>query len=95
LALCYDFIHEKFLDIAYCGNFYNREVETTRSDAGIGEILLNNQKLDFVPVNFDQTGVKANEDARDLKLMKNKIASYLVIAKNHKPIQINYINPKS
>ena len=78
----YDFNHDNFLDIAFCGNYYNREVETSRSDAGKA-------------VPFNQTGIKANEDARELKFMKNKLANYLVIANNNKPIQINYINPKS
>ncbi len=91
----YDFNHDNFLDIAYCGNYYNREVETSRSDAGIGGILLNNHKLEFKAVPFNQTGIKANEDAREMKFMRNKLANYLVIANNNKPIQINYINPKS
>ena len=87
----YDFNNDGKMDLAYGGNYFNREVETTRSDAGIGGILLGDGKLNFVPVHPSLTGLKLNRDLRKMKLIKVGNKDCILSANNNSPIQLNMI----
>lgn len=76
------------LDIIGVGNFHQREVETTRSDAGVGTILLGDGKGKFTAVVPSQTGILADKDARGLALLKSKTRTKtLAIANNSAKMQ--------
>lgn len=89
--VAYDFDKDGHLDLAYGGNYFNREVETTRSDAGIGGILLNNGKAEFSSVHPTKTGFLLNRDLRDMKLIKLANITIILSANNNDILQANYI----
>lgn len=68
--MIHDFNKDGKMDIAYSGNCYNREIETTRSDAGIGGILLGKGDGTFTPVHSTQTGFNLQGDVRKMKKSK-------------------------
>ncbi len=61
-----DFDHDGLKDLLLAGNNYQFEVETTRSDAGIGVFLKGNGKGDFNYVPNTQTGFYTEGDVRNL-----------------------------
>ena len=82
-----DFDKDGVVDIFLAGNMYNREVETTRSDAGKG-CLLTYQDGKFVTSRSLKTGVSADKDVRDVAIVKDKNRSMLVIANNNDAMQV-------
>ncbi len=66
-------------DILLAGNFFHREVETTRSDAGIGQILLGNADGLFSAMPSVASGLKAKSDVRTLLLLNSKAKNPLVV----------------
>ncbi len=75
-------------DLFCVGNFHQREVETTRSDAGVGTMLLGDGKGGFTVMAPSATGVVANQDARAIAWMKNKWnRPVMAIANNGSPVQ--------
>lgn len=69
------------------GNYYDREVETTRSDAGIGAIVNYNANGGFSVVPSHQMGQFANKDARrivELDFSGNKV---IAVANNNDAMQ--------
>ena len=84
-----DINEDGFLDLILAGNYYEREVETTRSDAGIGCVLLNNGKGMFSPVHPTKTGIKATGDVREIALVNTQQGtSLLLVANNNHPVQV-------
>ncbi len=72
------------LDAFVAGNLWDREVETTRSDAGTGLIMLNNGKGEFDCLASWQSGIYAAADVRDVKIIENaKHEKLLIIANNN------------
>lgn len=58
------------LDVVVAGNFYQREVETTRSDASIGYVFLGDGEGNFQTLRATDAGLSLNQDVRDLELIK-------------------------
>lgn len=58
------------LDFVAAGNYYNREVETTRSDAGIGVVGIQKDNGMFDIQLVDKTGIYASDDAREVLSLK-------------------------
>lgn len=87
----HDFNKDGLADIIYAGNYYNREVETTRSDAGVGGILINMGSGTFKPVHSMNTGLYLYGDVRKLKLIKTAHWIKIITANNNAKIQINEI----
>jgi hypothetical protein len=84
-----DLNNDGHLDLVLAGNYHQREIETTRSDAGIGTVLLGDGKGGFKAVSPEQAGLKAYGDVRDLVLLKaggNK--QLLVVGNNNKAVEI-------
>ena len=88
-----DFNKDQKMDILFVGNFHQREVETTRSDAGVGTLLIGDGKGGFTPVNPAETGVVADRDARVAQLLKNKNnQATLIIGNNGSEMQFYGMN---
>jgi len=70
-------------DLLTAGNNYLSEVETTRSDAGIGAFLKGNGngKFEFVP-NL-QSGFFANKDVRNMILIQTKNKKMVIVVNNN------------
>jgi len=62
--------------------------ETTRSDAGKGVLVSMNADGQFSIKRSLQTGISADKDVRDVKILKGNNESLLVIANNNAPAQI-------
>lgn len=60
------------MDLLLAGNYYEREVETTRSDAGIGTLLLGNGRGQFKAISPAETGIVAYLDVRQLAVVENQ-----------------------
>ncbi len=74
-------------DLLLAGNYYNREVETTRSDAGKGCLLINNGDMSFAPK--PMASFKADGDVRQLDLIQSAGGTHLVmVANNNAKFQI-------
>ncbi len=71
------------MDILVAGNYYEREVETTRSDAGIGTMLLGDGKGNFKAISPSETGIIAYLDVRALATVENNMKKPLVIIVNN------------
>ena len=89
-----DYNSDGNVDLFVAGNYHNREVETTRSDAGTGLILINDGKGNFDPLSTMEAGIYASLDARDAVLVeagpnKRKI---LIVANNNGPAQVFGLN---
>jgi hypothetical protein len=82
-----DFNNDSKPDLFLAGNYYNREVETTRSDAGIGSLLLSSEGLSFEYVHPSKTGILAHGDVRNVILLHGKSDSVLAIINNNSEMQ--------
>ncbi len=77
------------LDITAVGNFYEREVETARSDAGTGLIMLGDGQGGFLPLPPHKTGLLAVLDARDLMLIDDDSGRMIfLVANNNNGLQV-------
>ncbi len=74
-------------DIFTAGNFYQREVETTRSDAGVGCLMYQGDNGSFVSVHPSKTGILADQDVRAVEIIKTKGKDILMLANNNGPAQ--------
>jgi hypothetical protein len=89
----YDVNSDGNLDLIMAGNYYNREVETTRSDAGIGVVLLSDGSGNYTAMHPTKHGLNLYQDVRDLKLLKGANGSIqLIAAINNEQIQIYELN---
>lgn len=75
-------------DIVLAGNYYEREVETTRSDAGIGTILLGSESGAFEAIPAYETGLYAYLDVRNLVELKNQSQPLVVVVNNNEGVQV-------
>jgi len=82
-----DFDHDGKQEVFIAGNMYQREVETTRSDAGKGSLL----SFDGDKVSLQrsiETGISADKDVRAATTIKSGNINYLVIANNNDVMQV-------
>ncbi|MBK9270212.1 MAG: VCBS repeat-containing protein [Saprospiraceae bacterium] len=87
----YDFNKDGKLDFTYAGNYYNREIETIRSDAGIGGICLGTSQNSFSSVHSSKCGFFLSGDTRKMKLIRINGADYLITSVNNGPVRLNRI----
>jgi len=76
------------LDMVTAGNYYQREIETTRSDAGVGSVLLGDGAGGFSAVPVAETGLGASGDVRDLALIEGGSGAFVVVANNEDLVQV-------
>ena len=82
-AVSYDWNQDGHLDLLVAGNYYQREVETTRSDAGIGRVLLGDGKGNFKPLHTAIAGLKAYKDVRAVNLILDDQNKPMVLIANN------------
>lgn len=81
------------IDLIMAGNNFDTEVETARYDAGTGLIALGDGKGNFEPLSIEESGLFANQNVKDIKLLNGSNGVYLVVANNNGPLQVfQYIN---
>lgn len=86
---CEDWNKDGHLDVLLVGNYYEREVETTRSDAGVGQVLLGDGKGHFEAMSTSATGLNAHLDARGLSVLQTANQQRLVLVVNNDgPVQV-------
>ena len=69
------------------GNYFDREVETTRSDAGTGFLFtMNNSEIEIQ--RGIEIGLSANKDARAILSLKGKNGNTLIVANNNDKLQL-------
>ena len=78
-----DFDGDGINDLLLAGNNYQREIETTRSDAGIGSFLMGNGSAQFKFITNYKHGFFADKDVRNMVILgKDSAKSVLVINNN-------------
>ncbi len=87
-----DFNNDDKLDLVLAGNLYSSEVETPRNDASNGLFLKGDGKGYFTPVVGAQSGLYANNDVKDLAMIKIKEDDYVIVAKNDDFLQFVKVN---
>ncbi len=83
----YDFNKDGILDILLGGNYYNREIETARNDASIGQILINSGQNYFLSLSNSVSGLKLFNDVRELRIVHGKDKTLIVAANNNEKLQ--------
>lgn len=83
---------DEIKDILMAGNNYQSEVETTRSDAGVGVFLKGSKNNGFSCVRNKVTGFYADKDVRGLMLLKSQKNQYLFIVNNNSSHQQYKLN---
>jgi len=83
-----DFDRDGQVDIFLAGNMYQREVETTRSDAGKGCMLTYSKDGSLIVKRTLETGISADKDVRSIETLKSGSSHMLVIANNNDVFQI-------
>ncbi|MDX1407380.1 MAG: VCBS repeat-containing protein, partial [Saprospiraceae bacterium] len=82
-----DFNKDGNRDLLLAGNYYNREVETTRSDAGVGCVLLGSADGSFTHVHPAQSGIMAYRDVRNLVMLEGGDQTVIAVANNNDTMQ--------
>ncbi len=84
VALPFDWNGDGHLDVLTAGNYYEREVETTRSDAGIGCLLLGDGQGNFRALKPWESGLASYKDVRSgCILFDQKKNPKVVLANNN------------
>ncbi|WP_415376444.1 hypothetical protein [Patiriisocius sp. Uisw_017] len=74
-----------FLDIVVVGNNFGVDVESGRSDASNGLVLINNKKGKFAPLTKKESGFSTqNLDSRKIKAIDE---SLIIVTNNSGPLQ--------
>jgi len=89
-----DFNGDKQKDILVAGNNYHAEIETTRSDAGIGVFLKSTSGGVFESVPAMETGFFANNDVRHLISVVTKDGNSVLIINNNGKHQLFKVEKK-
>lgn len=87
-SLVEDFNGDGHLDILSVGNLYVSEIETPRSDAGIGTLLLGNGTGQFKSIDYVKSGFFASEDAKNLLKITIGNKEMVIVANNNDKLQL-------
>jgi hypothetical protein len=82
-----DYNKDGHMDAIIVGNLHASEVETPRSDAGVGLLLHGNGKGEFTPVTARESGLLVSGDVKDMMKININGKDYLVAAKNQDALQ--------
>lgn len=66
----FDYNQDGFPDLLVAGNLYDTEVETPRSDSGIGLVLQNNGNKSFDPISMEESGLLINSETKVIAPMR-------------------------
>lgn len=78
-----DVNHDGFRDLILAGNNHLSEVETTRADAGTGNILTGNGKGIFKNLSHLKSGFFVDNDVRDIVILNAKNGNKLICVANN------------
>ena len=87
-SLVTDINNDGHIDIIAVGNHYGVEVETTRYDAGFGNVLLGTGDGSFKSLNPNESGFYVPNDSRKISKMKIGNKEVLIITNNNSKIKI-------
>ncbi|WP_103071824.1 VCBS repeat-containing protein [Aquimarina sediminis] len=87
-----DFDNDSIKDLLMAGNNYHAEVETTRSDAGIGIYLKGDLDGVFKPQKNSEIGFYADKDVRHMILTSIKKKKAVIVVNNNSPSQLYITN---
>jgi hypothetical protein len=87
-SIVMDFNNDGTKDILTVGNHYGVEVETTRYDAGIGNVLLGDGNNNFTDLSSLQSGLYIPSDSRDVNIIKQKNRSLLIVTNNNDEVSV-------
>ncbi|MEO9894148.1 VCBS repeat-containing protein [Aurantibacter sp.] len=62
----FDYNQDGFQDLLIAGNLYDAEVETPRSDAGIGLVLKNNKDKSFTSIPMTESGLLMDKEVKSI-----------------------------
>ncbi|GMN11003.1 VCBS repeat-containing protein [Croceitalea sp. MTPC9] len=93
-VLVKDFNGDGNLDVLAVGNLYVSEIETPRSDAGTGILLLGDGSGNFMAINTIDSGFFASGDAKGLVDINIKGKNTIVVANNNDKLQLFEWNKK-
>ncbi|NMH89310.1 VCBS repeat-containing protein [Flavivirga algicola] len=79
----YDINNDGVKDLILAGNNYQSEVETTRADAGIGNILLGKKDGSFESMPHLKSGFFADKDVRHMELIEMGDEKIIFVANNN------------
>lgn len=79
-------------DIITIGNHYGVEVETTRYDAGFGNVFLGDGNNNFTNMSSRESGLYIPSDSRDVKIIKQGNSNLLIISNNNDAVSVFEIN---
>ncbi len=85
--IAHDWNRDGHTDLMVAGNYYNREVETTRSDAGTGYVLLGDGKGEFTAMTSARAGLDMIMDVRDIAAIATAEGMTILVANNDGPVQ--------
>lgn len=83
-----DFDNDGNLDMLIGGNLFASEVETPRSDAGIGLVLIGNGKGGFEPLSMEESGVLIPYDLKKIVGLKIDQNYGFTAVSNSGPLQV-------
>ncbi len=87
-TLVKDINNDGFKDIITVGNHYGVEVETTRYDAGYGNILLGDGNNNFTPLSPLESGFYVPQDSRDITYLQLKDGELILVANNSAKLSV-------
>ena len=79
-------------DFVAAGNYYNREVETTRSDSGSGYVAIQNSSNSFDLVEYDKSGIFSYKDVRAVHEMKYGNQTLVAVFNNNNAAEFYRLN---
>lgn len=86
--IVFDYNNDDYPDLLVAGNLFDTEVETPRSDAGIGLVLQNNGKKGFDAIPMDKSGLLIDNEVKvisEIKLGKTGKEGFVFAINNDKP----------
>ncbi|MGI4020981.1 MAG: VCBS repeat-containing protein [Janthinobacterium lividum] len=92
-VLVTDVNHDNIPDLVLGGNFYGLKPEVGRYDASYGTTFLGNPQHGFTYVQPSVSGIFIKGEVRDIKSIKTKSGTSIVIARNNDALQI-FTQPK-
>ncbi|MCK4465730.1 MAG: VCBS repeat-containing protein [Bacteroidales bacterium] len=75
-------------DLIIAGNMYGSEIETPRNDAGVGLFLKGKGDCSFQPVPMWESGLSLSYDVKELKKIKLKEGTGVLVGVNDGPVRI-------
>lgn len=75
-------------DLIIAGNFYPFRVQMGACDASMGLVLKRNDKEQFSPLTYSETGLCLRGDVRSIITVKGKNNYFIVAAKNNDALQV-------